>query len=117
MLTFTKLNNGKLELVKQHLETNKYVYLNVGISLALALLFSPTEAFAGIEDGGRRIHAKIVSVGKWVIIIKGSIDVISSILNGDIGTAKKAFFSYLLAFAVMLAFPWALDEVEGVFRS
>lgn len=99
-----------------HVENNKKTYLGLGYCLAVAILLDPSEAFAGIDDGGRRIHTKIVSVGKWVIVIKGSIDVIQSVLNGDFQTAKKSFFSYLLCFAVMLALPWSLDEIEGVFK-
>jgi len=103
-------------LIANHLESNKKLYLGIGYSVVVATLFDPSMCFAGIEDGGRRIHSKIVSVGKWVIIIKGSIDTIQAVLNGDFPAAKKLFFSYLLCFAIMLGLPWGMDEIEGVFK-
>ena len=102
--------------IKTHITRNKNFYLNLTFAVAGAIVLDPSIAFAGIEDGGARIHSKLVSVGKWVIIIKGSIDTIQSVLNGDFEVAKKSFFSYLLCFAVLLALPWSLNEVEGVFK-
>ena len=84
--------------------------------LTMLQIFRTHKAVTGIEAGGRRIHGTIVGVGKWVIIIKGSIDCIQSVLNGDIGKAKQQFFGYLLCFGIMLALPWGLDEVEALFR-
>ena len=89
--------------------------LHVGIAAAVLLIPAAVEAATGIDVGGRRMHAKIVGVGKWVIVIKGSIDCIQSVLNGDIQSAKRQFFGYLLCFAIMLALPWGLDEIEGLF--
>ena len=88
------------------------------IGIAAATVFVPevAEAVSGIEAGGRRIHSTIVSVGKWVIIIKGTIECIQSVLEGDVGRAKQQFFGYLLCFGIMLALPWGLDEVEGLFK-
>ena len=102
----------------------KKIYKNILISAgvgAIAVLASPelaqaADSFTGMEAGARRIYAKVVVVGKWVIIIKGSIDCIQSILNGDVSRAKQQFFSYLLCFGIMLALPWGLDEVEGLFQ-
>ena len=88
----------------------------VGITTAVILVPAVVEAATGIEAGGRRIHGTIVSVGKWVIIIKGTIDCIQSVLNGDVQSAKRQFFGYLLCYGVMLALPWGLDEIEGLFK-
>lgn len=88
----------------------------IAIASALILIPVAVEAAIGIEAGGRRIHGTIVGVGKWVIVVKGSIDCIQSVLNGDVAKAKQQFFGYLLCFGIMLALPWALDEVEGLFQ-
>ena len=90
--------------------------LVVGITAAAVLVPGVAEAVSGIEAGGRRIHATVVSVGKWVIVVKGSIDCIQSVLNGDVARAKQQFFGYLLCFGIMLALPWGLDEIEVLFR-
>lgn len=94
----------------------KNFIINVLVTSAIILIPAVVEAAIGIEAGGRRIHGTLVGVGKWVIIIKGSIDCIQSVLNGDVAKAKQQFFGYLLCFGIMLALPWALDEVEGIFK-
>jgi len=107
---------GKTGRLIKHLEKNKKIYVTVGYAVAASILFDPSTAFADINSGGKAIHAKLCSVGKWVIVVKGTIDTIQSVMNGDFQTAKKMFFSYLLCFAVMLGLPWSLDQVEGVFK-
>ncbi len=102
----------------------KKVYKNLiivagaaGIATAIILAPAAAEAFSGsIDASGRELHAKIVNVGKWIIVIKGSMDCIQSVLNGDVSRAKQQFFGYLLCFGIMLALPWGLDEVEALFR-
>ena len=107
---------GKTGRLIKHLERNKKIYVTVGYAVAASILLDPSTAFADINSGGRAIHTKLCSVGKWVIVVKGTIDTIQSVMNGDFQTAKKMFFSYLLCFAVMLGLPWSLDQVEGVFK-
>jgi len=99
-----------------HLEKNKKFYITLGYSLAASILLDPSSAFADINAGGQRIHAKLCTIGKWVIVVKGSIDTIQSILNGDFAAAKQHFWAYLMSFAVLLGLPWILDQVEGVFK-
>lgn len=105
--------------VLAHLERNKSFYTGVCFSLGYALvasiLLDPSVAFADIDSGGARIHKKVVGIGKWVIVIKGTIETIKSVLDGDYLTAKTQFFQYLFCFAIMLALPWCLTEIEGVF--
>jgi hypothetical protein len=99
------------------LYSRKTVIKVTGIT-ALVLLCMPDTAFAagsGIDDGASRIYKKVVNIGKWVIIIKGGIDCIQAVGNGDIQQAKKQGLGYLLIFGIMLGLPWALDEIEGLF--
>ena len=88
----------------------------IGVAAAVLLVPAAVEAFTGIDAGGRRLHAKIVNIGKWVIVVKGSIDCIQSVLNGDFQRAKQQFFGYLLCFGIMLALPWGLEQVEALFE-
>lgn len=89
---------------------------SVCISAGIMLLPAVVEATTGIDAGARRIHGTIVGVGKWVIIIKGSLDCIQSVLNGDVQGAKKQFFGYLMVFGIMMALPWGMDEIEAIFK-
>lgn len=99
---------------------NKKLLRCVGVTAVTILLIScsplPAQAALGIESGGMRIYSSIVSLGKWVIIIKGSIDCIQSVLAGDFQSAKKQFFGYLMCFAIMLGLPWAMNEIEVMFK-
>jgi len=98
------------EICKSHSDLFKKV-----IFLCIIFLLSST-AYAGIDEAGSRIYYKLVSVGKWVIIIKGGIDIIQSIMNGDSQGAKKCFVGYLFAYGVLWALPWCMDEIEVVFK-
>lgn len=96
----------------------KFFQIGIGaaIGIGAGLLLPDVAWAAGIEDGGRRIYSVVVNVGKWVIIVKGTIDCVQSVLQGDFQAAKRQFFGYLLCFGIMLALPWALNEIEAVFR-
>ena len=86
------------------------------ISAVITFVPLPAEAALGIESGAMRIYSSIVSLGKWVIIIKGTIDCIQSVLGGDFASAKRQFFGYIMCFAIMLGLPWAMNEVEAMFK-
>lgn len=95
---------------------NKNVVIQGLAIAALTILFEPAIALASLDDGGMRIFNKLAGVGKWAIAIKGSIDVIQSALNGDYQAAKTQFLGYLLCFALLLAIPLGLNEVESAFK-
>jgi len=108
--------------MKKIIEHPGYLMNIVSIIIVLMIVLIPMVVFGassdagkGIESGARRIHGTIILVGKWVIIVKGSIDCIQSVLNGEVARAKQQFFGYLLCFGIMMALPWALNEVEGLF--
>ncbi len=95
-------------------------FFQIGIAAAIGIgagFLLPDVAWAaGIEAGGRRIHSVVVNVGKWVIIVKGTIDCIQSVLQGNFQAAKRQFLGYMMCFGIMLALPWGLNEIEVVFR-
>ena len=70
---------------------------------------------SSLDKGGYSLYKKVVNVGKWIIIIKGVIDTIQNVLQGDLDSAKRTFMMYVIAYAVILALPWAMNEVETVF--
>lgn len=88
--------------------------------LAFVLLTGiETSAFAagntGIDAGANELYKKIVNVGKWVIIVKGGMDTIKHVAEGDFQSAKKGFLGYLLTYALLWALPWGMDEIEKLF--
>lgn len=95
-----------------YLSRHQNFYIGVvaalGYAQAASLLLDPSVAFADIDSKGHSIHRKVVSVGKWVIAIKGSIETIQSVLNSDYQTAKVQFFQYLFVFAILLFLPYCL---------
>lgn len=83
---------------------------------------SPTDTLSvttignnSIDTGAKKIYAKLLNVGKWVIIFKGAWDTINNTIKEDFDKAKRSFLQYLLIYLILLAFPWALDEVDSVF--
>ena len=111
---FTKY--AKTALV--HIKKNKTIYIQLGRYVIYGSLMLATPSFvalASIDTSGYAIYRKVAQIGKWIIIIKGVFDILQSVLNGDTMGAKRMFFLYVLAYAVILALPWALEEVESVF--
>jgi hypothetical protein len=89
--------------------------LHLVLIIFISMLLSPTPVFASVDDGGMRIYKKLTGIGKWAIVIKGAIDVIQSAINGDYQQAKTQFMGYLLCFAILLALPYGLSEIEDAF--
>jgi hypothetical protein len=88
-----------------------------GITFVLIAGF-PDVSFAsgtGIDVGANRIYKKLVNVGKWVIIVRGGIDTIKSVSEGDLQAARKSFLGYLITYATLWALPWGMNEVESLF--
>lgn len=83
------------------------IYFNAGDSVFAAN--------SSIDQGGRAIYEKLLAVGEWIIIIKGGIDSINNVVQGDFQSAKKSFLSYLLVYVILHALPWATDQVDAVF--
>lgn len=112
---------GLFSLIQNMRETfkicmsNKKTLINIIILCSIFLLNS-TFAYAGIDAAGNKMYYKLVEIGKWVIIFKGAIDIIQSIISGDTLAAKKLFLGYLFAYAVLFALPWCMNEVESVFK-
>ncbi|NOU98414.1 hypothetical protein [Paenibacillus planticolens] len=99
-----------------HLDRNKIKYRVIGTAIILFLGFADA-AFAstGIDVGAKRLYVRLIGVGKWVIIVKGGIDTIKAVAEGDFQAGKKNFLGYVLTYAILWALPWAFDEVEKLF--
>lgn len=120
----------KLQVVAEHVERNKVVYRVAGATVIL-LLASDVSAHASANDavavfahagGGidakanEIYYGKLLAFGKWAIIIKGGWGAIHKLIQEDFEGSKKTFFSYLVVYLMLLAFPWAMNEMDGMFR-
>lgn len=74
-------------------------------------------ASSAIDAKANLIYYKLMDVGKWIIIFKGSIDTIKAVGNGDFDSAKKSFFSYLLIYILLLALPYGFEEIDKLFSN
>jgi|SRR5690606_14511032 len=101
-----------------HKTNYKKVATYTGIA-TIAILLVPSDVYASssIDQGARVIYGKLLEVGKWIIIIKGALDTINNVVQGDFNTAKKSFFGYLVVYMVLQGLPWAMDEVDKVFHN
>jgi hypothetical protein len=105
--------------VKSHWEKYGFAYKVVGttvIILVAGASFDYAFASSGIEDGAQRLYDKLLSVGKWVIIFKGGFDIIKFTAAGDFEGAKKGLLSYLLIYIFLFGLPWAMDEIDAIFK-
>ncbi|MCI3922512.1 hypothetical protein MO973_19965 [Paenibacillus sp. TRM 82003] len=107
-----------IDKVVAHLKKHKIVYQIIGTTLIISLAAAPDVSFAatGIDAGGRKIYSKLLSLAKWIIIIKGGWDTINNTVKGDFDSAKRTFFSYLIVYIILLGLPWSLNEIDAVFK-
>lgn len=113
-------HTGKsIDQVVQFLCRHKIAFRIVGVTLVIfasGVLDVSAFAATGIDEGATKIYEKLLNVGKWVIIIKGAWETIHNTIKGDFDTAKKSFLQYLLVYVILLAFPWAMSEVDNLFH-
>jgi hypothetical protein len=108
---------------ERHFKKYGTAYRIAGVTVILLMSAIPlgggsVTAFAssGIEIGAEKLYAKLLSVGKWVIIFKGGFDIIKNMASGDFDSAKKGFISYLVVYVFLFGLPWAMNEVDGIFK-
>lgn len=100
------------QVIRSSLRVAGIVGISVVIFGAIPIISS---ADSGIDIAARGIYKKLLSVGKWIIIIKGGIDTVNSVVQGDHASAKKSFLSYLVVYVILQGFPWAMDEIDRTF--
>lgn len=118
------LNGKEPESLKSKLDRHfkKYgiVYKVVGATVIIFVAgggFDYAFASTGIDKVASNLYTELMNIGKWIIIFKGGIDIIKAISSGDMPSAKKQFFSYLMIYLMLLGLPYGLDKVDEVFQS
>jgi hypothetical protein len=102
--------------VERHIKKYGVVYKAAGISIILLASGGTALASSGIEAGAAQLYSKLLSIGKWIIIFKGGFDIIKNMASGDFDSAKKGFISYLVVYVFLFGLPWAMNEVDSIFR-
>jgi hypothetical protein len=100
----------------------KIAKTSIKVAATSSILIFGFDTFAFATDGdvidrkANVIYGKLLLLGKWVIIIKGAIDTINNMVKGDTDTAKKSFLGYLLIYVILHSLPWAMNEVDNLFK-
>src|SRR5690606_1789570 len=90
-----------------HLEKHKIKYQIVGTTMIIFLCTTGiASANTGIDAGAERVYKKLLNVGKWVIIVKGAIDTIKAVADGDMLSARKNALGYGVTYMILHALPW-----------
>lgn len=102
--------------VERHFKKYGIVYKVAGITAIYLASGGTVLASSGMEIGAERLYSKLLIIGKWVIIFKGGFDIIKNMASGDFDSAKKGFISYLIVYVFLFGLPWAMNEVDSIFR-
>lgn len=109
-----------LEKAKRHIQRNKSFYITAAGYTVFFICASTFDASAAssldIDRKATAIYKKLVSVGKWVVIIKAAFDVVQTATSGDLPGVKTKLIGYLIVFLTLLGLPWAFEEIQGLFQ-
>jgi len=104
--------------VERHFKKYGMVYVTAGVTaLMLTSGGGAVYASSGIDVEAAKLYKELIGIGKWIIVFKGGFDTLKMIGNGDLDSAKKSFFGYLLTYLFLLGLPYGLDKVDQVFAS
>lgn len=111
-------------MVVEHIDRHKLLYRVGAITFMVMLgaggldqVFAASDASGlGLDAGAQKLYHKLISIGKWVIIIKGAFDTIQATVQGDFVQARKSGLAYLMVYAILLGLPWAFGQVEQLFE-
>ena len=106
--------------VERHFKKYGFVYKVVGATVILIIAgggFDYAFASSGIDREATKLYKELIGIGKWIIVFKGGFDILKMIGSGDLDSAKKSFFGYLLTYLLLLGLPYGLDKVDDIFNS
>lgn len=107
----------KQPTIKKKIDKKKVILTVAGFTVCIFLgAYDVALASTGIDAGAKVVYYKLVQIGKWIIIIKGAIDIIQSMAQGDFQAAKRHSLSYILIYVLLLGLPWGMDQVDQVFK-
>jgi hypothetical protein len=113
---------SKIDVFLAHLKRHKIKYQVIGTAIILFLgvagtSFAMDPSSTGIDARASFLYKnKVLLIGKWVIIVKGAIDTIQKLVDGNFPEAKKNFLSYLMIYAILQGLPWGMDQIDEIFK-
>lgn len=107
-------NKEKFRQVAQNIA--KIAVLTGGILLATDIEVLANASITEMEGKAKGAYSQLVWIAKWAICIKGGWSTINKMLQEDFEGAKKSSIQYLIIFIIVMAFPRALDYIEGFFE-
>lgn len=117
--TLTSLIDSN-ELLKSK-KTSKIPKRLIKLAIAGAIFYFTMDlsvfAASSLDEKAEKLYFdKFIGIAKWIVVGKGAWDIISRAMKEDFDGAKRSILQYLLIFAVLMGLPWALTEVENIFR-
>jgi hypothetical protein len=103
--------------VERHFKKYGMVYKVAGVTAILVMTGDVAFAASGIDTEASKLYKELIGIGKWIIVFKGGFDILKMIGSGDLESAKKSFFGYLLTYLLLLGLPYGLDKVDDIFNS
>lgn len=106
-----------------HLKKHQKVYIQLSGLAVTCLIVGAADpnivhaatATQSIDTKAHHIYARLCMIGKWIIVIRGGIDIISSMSQGELDSMKKKIITYVVGYAALLGLPWILDQASLLF--
>lgn len=109
-----------IDRVVDHLERNQSIYIQISGAVITCCLMGAADpsvvtGAAGIDVKAHHIYHKLCMIGKWIIVVKGGIDIIGAMMQGDMDLMKKKIIGYVIGYVALLGLPWILDQTNSFF--
>lgn len=123
---YTKVSYAKPLLVEpkrkilSEKKMSKLPKILIKVAIAGVIFFITTDAtvFASSldEKAEKMYYEKFIVIARWIVVGKGGWDVVTKALKEDFDGAKRSIVQYLIIMVVLVAFPWATNEIISIFR-
>lgn len=104
-----------------HVKRNRRTYIRIAGATVAAIVITDLSGFAyagsvsPIDIKAHKIYSRLCNIGKWVIAIRGAVEIIGKMSEGDLDGMKKRIIVYVVGFVALLGLPWLLDQTQAFF--
>lgn len=103
------------ERVIDHVKRHQSIYIQAGVLVVTVSLMGAADPSSVIDVKAHAIYHKLCTIGKWIIVVKGGIDIIGAMMQGDMDRMKKSLIGYVIGYVALLGLPWLLDTANSMF--